>query len=80
MTKRIQIQVLKLTDGRRLLRSSEKESGSSHEKRLDRRRPARSAVEPAFAGGDRPPREGSEGQGTGGGTGQWTVTFPPYGT
>jgi hypothetical protein len=39
MTKRIQIQLLKLTDGTRLLRFSEKKSGVSLEKRLDRRHP-----------------------------------------
>ncbi|MBI2928867.1 MAG: hypothetical protein HYY24_24655 [Verrucomicrobia bacterium] len=39
MTKRIQTQVRKLTDGTRLLRFSERKSGVSLEKRLDTREP-----------------------------------------
>jgi hypothetical protein len=39
MTKRIQVQLVKLTDGTRLLRFSEKKSGVSLEKRLHTREP-----------------------------------------
>ena len=39
MTKRIQIQLVKQTDGARLLRFSEKKSGLSLEKRIDAKQP-----------------------------------------
>jgi hypothetical protein len=39
MTKRIQIQLVKLTDGARLLRFSETKSGLSLEKRIDAKQP-----------------------------------------